>query len=153
MWTQTEKLECSQIKLDSYVCRHSWLTHTLDAKTMMELTAKKVQYWAISLQLSCSVTMTPSPSVSPTILAARLATRTYKMLAWSEESCFYFHPIECWVGVSLTWGTHSIRVHYGKKQRLGPPSTVCGSYFDTTYIRIVAAHVHPFWKWHPFTKQ
>lgn len=33
-----------------------------------------------------------------------------------------------------------------RQQRLGPPSTVCGSYFDTTYIRIVAAHVHPFWK-------
>lgn len=81
--------------------------------------ANKIQYWAISLQLSCSVTMTPSLSVSPknwaTILAARLPTWTYKMLAWSQDSRFYFHPIECWVGESLTGGTHSTRVHYGKK--------------------------------------
>lgn len=85
-----------------------------------------------------------TPKNCATILAARLATGTYKILAWSQDSCFYFHPIECWVGVSLTWGTHSTRVHYGKRTPKIGPTIYC------MWI-LLWHHLHkdcysPFWK-------
>lgn len=61
-----------------------------------------------------------------------------------EEHIFAFHNIECQVGVSLTWGAqHQDPLHEEGWARW--LHSVCGCYFDTTCISIVA---DPFWKWH-----
>ncbi|KAK3575380.1 hypothetical protein QTP86_025787, partial [Hemibagrus guttatus] len=72
-------------------------------------------------------------------------TEQWKKVAWSVESGFLLHHVDVRVCVSLTWGTHGARMHYGKKvsRRRQCPALgnvllgnlgschPCGCYFDT----------------------
>ncbi len=85
-------------------------------------------------------------------------TEQWKKLVWSIM--FSFTSLG-WAGasVSFTWGTQGTRMHYGKKacrrrqcnvwalfcwETLGPVILVDVTLTHTTYLSIVADHVHPF---------